>query len=131
MIQACMFNRKEYKIVCLGGIPSYLVDIPYHGKKKHSSGINEDFSKPPHEHLFHFAAKAIKKFLLKFPSALINPNFRVDIFKTSSGKFVVNEFENLEAWYSGGLNVIKEKQASDYMRLIWAVKIVECIKNIF
>lgn len=128
MLQACMYNRKEYKIVCVGGVPSYLAIINGHGNKKSPDGVNLPYSTHPHDNLFEFANRAISRFRTNFPNAIIEPNFRIDIFMRHDGKLVVNELESLEAWYTGGVLVEKEKQASDFMRLSWSQIIVNCIK---
>ena len=57
------------------------------------------FSKVPHVDIFKFAEEAVKKLKSACPSAITDGIVRVDIFQTMFGKFVVNEFESLEADY--------------------------------
>ena len=93
MLQPCLFNQKEYKVVLRGfkGSTNSIAANPHHhrGEKKFST---------PHE-LKEFAEKAISTLAKKHPGAIVEGLNRVDIMQMKSGKLVVNEIEGFEALY--------------------------------
>ena len=99
MIQACMHNRKEYKVVVLGGQPAYVASVAGSGNKKCTSGINRRFSDD--DGLLEFSRLALERFRGNVPCAITDGLFRVDIFQNIHGKLIVNEFESLDANYDG------------------------------
>jgi hypothetical protein len=93
MLQACMKNRKEYKVVMFDEKVQYLGYNPY--KRKNCFA----FSKRPHEKLFAFAQEALLDLKTSCNDFISDGLVRVDIFINKSGDMVVNEFESLEANY--------------------------------
>ena len=61
LIQACMVNRKEYKVVCLDSEPQYVANI------QTFAGMGTMFSSPPHVVLFEFVRNAIRALKSKVP----------------------------------------------------------------
>jgi len=91
IVQPCLENAKEYKVVCLGGHPQYI--------SKHSrSGKGSAFS-TRHE-VMTFARKMLTIISENNQSVIVNMLCRVDVMMYKD-KLVVNEFESFEALYSG------------------------------
>ena len=99
LIQACMHNRKEYKVVALGGHPLYIASINGSGGKKCADGVNEKFAEK--DELLDFADAAMRRLVKALPYVISDGLFRVDIFQTADGRLVVNEFESLDANFDG------------------------------
>lgn len=99
MVQPCLYNRKEYKVICINQEPLYIASIGSNNLKC-TGGINKSFvdKKCPSE-LFSFCKQALAKFKSQCPYAITEGLFRIDVFQMKSGKFVVNELESLEATY--------------------------------
>jgi len=97
MIQPCMYNRFEAKIVVLNNQPLYKAGIITGSQSKSNGGIRRAFSDM--DGLLTFAGVALEKFRSAAPYAITDGLFRVDIFQNLSGHMVVNEFESLEADY--------------------------------
>ena len=98
MIQPCMYNRREYKVVSLNNVPTYVATIATGKNKKSIGGVNKSFAST--DELLSFAAEAIERFRLNAPFAVTDGLLRVDIFQDATGQMVVNEFESLDANYS-------------------------------
>eukprot|EP00597_Dinobryon_sp_UTEXLB2267_P016104 CAMPEP_0201096512 /NCGR_PEP_ID=MMETSP0812-20130820/5481_1 /ASSEMBLY_ACC=CAM_ASM_000668 /TAXON_ID=98059 /ORGANISM="Dinobryon sp., Strain UTEXLB2267" /LENGTH=158 /DNA_ID=CAMNT_0047350809 /DNA_START=837 /DNA_END=1313 /DNA_ORIENTATION=+ len=96
MIQPCMSNRKEYKVIY---IPSR--SIQYIVSRTARCGSGTSFSVRPHTRLFDFVRRAVSVFRESCPHAITDGLFRVDVFETKLGELVVNEFESLDAAYYG------------------------------
>ena len=92
MIQPTMSNRKEYRVVCLGMEPLYVARI-------NAFKVGRSFSQEPHMELFEFVRQAIRTFKTALADSFAESLFRVDVFQRADGRFVVNEFENLEACF--------------------------------
>lgn len=129
MIQACMNNRKEYKVILLGGEPAYLARIAGHSSKRSSNGINKAFSKPPHTEIMEFAKLSMQRCSQLCPNLLTDGLFRVDIFITIDKRLVVNEFESLEANYPSNIET-EAFAAHQFMQTYWARKIIACFANL-
>lgn len=127
MVQACMHNRKEYKVVMLDGVAQYVASILNHDKRKSQGGINKAFSFYPHARLFKFAEDAVE--VAKQTIPLISDGlFRVDIFETINGSLVVNEFESLEADFpSGHLSAGGSDTVNTFLISYWSRKILACV----
>ena len=97
MIQPCMYNRKECKVVVLDNSPVFPAGISTGSHAKSKNGINKSFT--DFEGLKKFACQAIDRLRSAAPFAITDGLFRVDIFQTAAGKMVVNEFESLDAEY--------------------------------
>lgn len=91
MLQPCMKNKKEYKVVYYKYGAKYVATI----KQKHTN--ERAFSTHPHEFLFTFANNAVMALSIANSCFLEDGVLRIDIFQTASNRLVVNEFESLEA----------------------------------
>jgi len=123
MIQPCMYNRREYKVVALNGKPLYIAHIATGYNKKSTGGINKAFGDT--DSLLTFAGRAIEKFRTNAPFAITDGLMRVDIFQDATGTMVVNEFESLDASYSS----TTDWQMTTHCFLIkyWETKIVDLL----
>ena len=92
MLQPCLANRKEYKIIILQGHAKYVADI------SQRKNCGTPFSDSPHTNLKKLAEKVCEIFEARCAGALVLPLLRVDIMKSKNG-LVVNELESLEACY--------------------------------
>jgi hypothetical protein len=132
MLQPCMQNRKEYKVVLFNQEVQYL---SYNPKKGSSiSGGTKSFSKPPHEELFSFAAEVVQDLKKECPAFICDGLVRVDIFQNQLGNFVVNEFESLEANYHASTQKESlQHKLTERMTIYWLDKInylVDVIENL-
>jgi hypothetical protein len=75
----------------------------------------QSFSSP--EILKEFAEEAVRKLESTTPSLLSNFMLRVDIMQRSDGRLVVNEFESLEAAFSG--KDAHELQTQSFLADFW------------
>jgi hypothetical protein len=101
MIQAKMANNYEAKVVCFNMTPMYI------SKRKRGYGQSIAKGKIGTHALLAFAGEALNLLHERCPAALLDGLVRVDIFRTCQARgsrFVVNEFESLEADYSGSGN---------------------------
>ena len=89
MLQACMANKKEYKIVVLNKVARY---VAYNHCRQ-----GKAYSFYPHEDILNFATHAVELLSLNCPFLIVDCLIRVDIFKNKHGNYVVNEFESLDA----------------------------------
>ena len=122
LLQPCMENRKEYKIVVFDGKPMYVSYNP-----KDSGAKRKAFSKAPHTELLAFAGIAVQRLKQNCPESIIDGLIRVDIFKNKSQQFIVNEFESLDAnYYANEGDMIKESNAAEFLILYWMEKIYFC-----
>lgn len=122
MLQACMKNKREYKVVVIQGIPQYVSKI-----EKRSSG--ESFSAYPHTTLFNFATAAIQRTKQNgCPGLITSGLMRVDIFKTMSGKLVVNELESLDAEYAptSSKEQAFEHEITEFLCQYWNSQLSNC-----
>jgi len=124
MLQACMKNAKEYKIVVINNTAMY--------EANNASKKGVSFSKYPHTELLKFAEDALFALKVKCPSTIADGLVRVDIFKTLKGKLVVNEFESLEAcYYSKRKNsdLTIELNVAKYLReTYWSSQLIKFIQ---
>ena len=99
MVQPCIFNRKEYKVVCFDSNPIFISYMC--SNKRSKDGINKAFiTKENEKNLLRFCNEAILEFKQRCPY----------VFQLCSGHFVVNEFESLEAnYYSSNMKADKEE----------------------
>ena len=93
MLQTCLSNQKEYKVVLRGfkGSANSIAANPHHhrGERKFSTA----------RELKEFAEKAISTLAKNHRGAIVEGLNRVDIMQMKSGKLVVNEIEGFEALY--------------------------------
>jgi hypothetical protein len=93
ILQPRMINPKEVKVAW--------VTNPHTGCQRGPFIVVNDREKghkyASDDEILNFAKYARKVYEERFPESLTYPVFRIDIFRTQSGRFVVNEFESLEA----------------------------------
>lgn len=117
-VQPMMFNKKEYRVVVLGGQARYVAHI-----NKGANGNEISYSVCPHVSLFHFAENAVKALKLACPSTLSDFLLRVDIFQRNDSRLVVNEFESLEACIYSKSHAREEAPANIWMSQYWLQKL--------
>ena len=122
MIQPCMYNRKEYKVVVLNNTPLFKAAISTGSHSKSKYGINKAFAEE--EELLQFAQTALERFRAAAPFAITDGLFRVDIFQTVTGKMVVNEFESLDAEYQSSTSG-KNEATYSFLEKYWFQKLKE------
>lgn len=126
MIQPCMRNRREYKIVMFNKKPQYIAGISQHPASSRAFIGAKDGS---NYWIFKFAENAVSELEKCCPEAITDGLLRVDIFQTVENKFVVNEFESLEANISCK-SMNKQLLTTDLMRQYWFRKINEYISSL-
>jgi hypothetical protein len=119
MVQPRLFNRRESKVVCIGGVPSYICAVA----ANHATG--PVFATP--REIIAFAQKAIDKARIKLPHLLYQGLFRVDVMCRQKGrKLIVNEFESLEANYGATGNLENtEQKVREYLEMYWEDRLIE------
>ena len=124
MLQPKMTNNFEYKVVCWNGRPCYIAE------RKRGSCRGGAFAAKKEDKLLDFAASAVKMLSESCPHAILNGLVRVDIFTTQQeGKYVVNEFESLEArFYS--TNGAKNGTIVAAMRCYWYEVLIAALSHI-
>ena len=118
MIQPCMKNRKEYKVVYIPErnityVTSTRVSAG-HYKKAFATGDN-------HSDLFAFVKRAVAVFRDDCPHSICDGLFRVDVFMNQANEFIVNEFESLEASYYSRSTV--ENSVTHFLKEYWYEKL--------
>ena len=124
MVQPCLINRKEYKVVVLNGKASHV--LPQDAGVRVGSKAAKAFSAFPHTDLFRFAEMAVAMLGKRCPGSHAEGLVRVDVMQTAEGNMIVNEFESLEALYMG----ISPSQTNDtfmFLREYW----VRCVNDAF
>lgn len=129
MVQPCMLNRTEKKIVCVGGRYCYTLH-PKCGALGHEYRYNGDMEARYEQ----FAEEAI--FLLKqrMPECILDGLVRVDIFETTRNDergepiWVVNEFESLEAVFECS-HADKKANVCQQLTHYWAAKLTDLIRR--
>lgn len=92
MMQTCLSNKKEYKLVFLNRDFS-------HFAKNSSTGKAFVKTREQKDMVVRFAKEALHLLALKCPHAILDGLVRVDVMVTCRGEYVVNEIESLEANY--------------------------------
>ncbi len=90
MLQVCLKNRKEYRVVCMNGEVQYIASI----NRLKAGAV---FSHAPHIELIRFVNEAIRLLKQSHIGAIVDGIVRVDVMQNAKGEFKVNEFESLEA----------------------------------
>ena len=124
MVQPCLVNRKEYKVVVLDGKAHHILPQKYGVCK----GVKDckSFSSYPHLALFRFAELSVELLRRRCIASHADGLIRVDVMQTLEKNFVVNEFESLEAAYAG--NSIREtSQTHNFLREYWAKNVFDCL----
>jgi hypothetical protein len=122
MIQPCMYNRKEYKVVVLNNTAVYKAGISTGSNNKSKNGVNRKFGEL--KDLLQFAQTALERLRSNAPFAITDGLFRVDIFQTITGRMVVNEFESLDAEYQSKISGTDEATYS-FLERYWYQKLKE------
>lgn len=110
-----MKNNYECKVVCFNMEPLYV------SKRKRGYGFSFAKGKAGTEAVLVFAGEAVKLLHQRCPAALVDGLVRVDIFCTCAArgsKFIVNEFESLEADYSS--SAVNEADLDNRLATYWA-----------
>jgi hypothetical protein len=113
ILQPCLQNRKEYKLVFLNGEFTH-VAIPHK-----EASPSKAFGDPASRQLF--AEECLAALQNRMVGCLFVPIFRIDIMYYK-GKMVLNEIESLEAMYEG----TKEGPTSVHLEEFW----YQCIKSL-
>ena len=122
ILQPCLLNRKEYKVVCLGSKPMYIAKITGHDSRKSSDGVNRAFCSC--SELKNFASKAVERMEFRRPGVVLSDGlFRVDIMQMQDGRMVVNELEGFEANYDS-LCIAEEGYVKSYLRVYYSRKLL-------
>ena len=128
MIQPCVYNRKEFKVIILNSDPFYISAVDRKSSKKSANGINKSFSKAPHNELLAFCKESVDQLKRNCPYAIVDGLFRVDVMQMRSGRLVVNEFESLEANYYGKIDT-QEFIVSTFIKHYWIKKVRIVLTN--
>lgn len=117
MVQPCVPNRLEYKVVLLDGVPRY----------HHTKGSGRSFGCI--DSVYSFASTALQMLKAARPATICKGLVRVDIMQNPRMGFVVNEFESVEADYNCS-DINKSAAAADYLRLFWQESIASSIGSL-
>jgi hypothetical protein len=121
MLQPKLENRFEYKVMTLNRKPFYVC------KSKNCGPNGKAFSSAPeYRELFSFVEEVVQNFKTKYPVAIVDGPFRVDVMIKSNGKLIVNEFESFEAAYyckSATRDLEKELTVTRYCAKFWETEI--------
>jgi hypothetical protein len=128
MVQPCVYNRKEYKVVFLNSDPFYISAVDSRNSKKSENGVHKAFSTSPHTELIDFCKESLALFKSNCPFAITDGLFRIDVMQMRSGRLVVNEFESLEANYYGKIET-QEFVVSMFIKNYWKSKIREIFND--
>jgi hypothetical protein len=114
MVQPCLKNKRECKVVCLNGMPKYI--------SKHSrSSKGTSFKGILREDIMAFAQDMLFYFRSHVEESIVNMLCRVDVMMYN-GRLVVNELESFEAQFTGPRNV--EAQVIPFLVDFWKHQIM-------
>lgn len=119
LVQPRLNNVREDRVVCLDGKAMHIAHIGCARGK--AFGCMND--------LFVFAENSIKLLRRECSHSITDNLVRVDIMVTKDGRFVVNEFESLEANFSGK-SVEEEAKIKTFLISYWYKKIKKYIEKI-
>jgi len=130
MVQQCLSNLKEYKVVLFNGKALHLATIKGQTNKGSAFANYENGNADLH----HFAEGAVRLLNQRCRCSITNQLFRVDIMESNDGgtkKWVVNEFENLEATYypSDDKGGAKQSKIAGHLFEFWERKLNEVLIN--
>lgn len=111
LIQPCLTNGKEYKVILLDG------KAEFHTVK--NKGLSKAFSDK--EKLYKFAETSLRILKEKRPGTIADGMVRVDIMERNDGQMIVNEFEGFEAGF--GLNGTTDAKVLHCLTTFWANKL--------
>ena len=121
MIQPCMKNRLEYKVVVLNG---KAISETWNGNSSHQHSRAFGTS----ESRLKWAEEQVRTLRMKCPHALLDGLVRVDFFCDMNGKWVVNEFESLEAGFSGP-NPTTDIEVMMFLKHYWLQKLLDIFRK--
>ena len=118
MVQPCLANKKEYKVVVQGGVAKYIASIGTCCKGRAFATKDQ---------LLKFAEHAVGILRDKSIHFIWQGTVRVDIMQTNSQQLIVNEFESLEAciYSNQDRNLLP---AVEWMVEYWIKEIKKAIK---
>jgi uncharacterized protein YbgA (DUF1722 family) len=127
IVQPCLANKREYKICFLTNPHTGEECDPFLCTNPHPKG-KAFVNRFDHRLLYEFAKRA-KRLYEENVSTHVHPVFRVDIMRLQRGKFVVNEFESLEALIqsgaSGPLKRVKEDtRTQQFLERFWYLQLI-------
>jgi hypothetical protein len=125
MVQPCLDNRKEYKVVVLNGKASHI--LPQDAGVRLGSKAARSFSSYPHEKLFRFAELAVEMLSKRCKGSHTRGLMRVDIMQTLGRNLIVNEFESLEAIYLSA-SPSETTDTQHFLREYWAHTIYDSLQ---
>lgn len=123
MLQPCMANKREYKLVYLNGQFSHFASNSSQGK----AFLTDSQAR---ERAIIFGHDVIKLIKTQCSAAVTDGLMRVDIFRNCYGNYVVNELESLEAshWGSAGTKgKANEDRVHVFLLNYWKEKLEACL----
>ena len=125
MLQPCMKNKHEYKVVVLHEKPAF-VSYNY----KNSGSKRTAFSKYPFTDILCFAKTAVERLKINCPEAITEGLIRVDIFMNEKKNFIVNEFESLDANYQANDgDMTKDSETAEILKMFWFKKFLKFVNK--
>jgi hypothetical protein len=115
-----MNNRCEKRIALFRGKAKYLVRINRRPNNSQDFGLST-------EDLFFFAETALRALCQSMDGIIFDGLVRVDVFKTKTGRLVVNEFESLEAAYYCTSH-LEEMKMNCNLEKYWIQNILQAMK---
>lgn len=127
IVQPYMRNKKEYRVVVLGGKAEYVVNLQNGAK----GVVNKAFSLAPHKGLFKFVQTSVRMLKRACPATLSDCVLRVDVFQRADLRLVVNEFESLEARIYATKHDKDESAAQMWVAYFWHKELHKCLQSVF
>jgi hypothetical protein len=125
MLQPCMKNKHEYKVVVLHEKPAF---VSYNYKNSGSKRVA--FSKYPFDDILQFAGIAVARLKKNCPEAITEGLIRVDIFQNKEKQFIVNEFESLDANYQANDgDMTKDSETAEILKIFWFEKFMKFVNK--
>lgn len=119
MLQPCMLNKREYKLIFLNGEFSHFG----HNSSQGKAFLTDDETR---ERAVKFGQDVISLLKHQCSAAVTDGLIRVDIFRNCRGNYVVNELESLEAshWGSAGSKgKLQEDKVFVFLAEYWKAKL--------
>lgn len=120
LLQPRLKNSKECRVVCLKRKAQYIADI-----NVGSAGLKFGESKD----IMKFAERAVNTLRKNCPQSITDGLVRVDVMSFSDGRFVVNEFESLEANFNSKVHG-NELKVNTFLMEYWSQKINTSMINL-
>jgi hypothetical protein len=116
MIQPCLLNRKEYKVIVCNGRASHILPQKANGASARGVG----FSESPHHGVLRFAEAMVLQLDHVCPGTMTDYLLRVDIMQKCTGSLIVNEVESFEAAFESA-NPTETNATNAFVRSFWDV----------